>query len=62
MRRQLKTAGQKAMNEDLIFAAYNRLRALEDAAIKETKKARRSAQRRRRHGQLNGRPLPVRQR
>ena len=52
IRRQLKTAGQKAVNEDLIFAAYNRLRALEDEAVKETKKVRRSAQRRRRHERI----------
>jgi putative transposase len=52
VRRQLKTAGQKAVNDELIFAAYNRLRALEDEAINETKKARRSAQRRRHHAQI----------
>jgi putative transposase len=51
-RRKLKEDGLKAVNEDLIFKAYNRLRALEDEAIKETKKARRSAQRRRLHQQI----------
>jgi putative transposase len=47
VRRRLKEAGQKAINEALIFDAYNRLRALEAAAVVETKKARRAAQRRR---------------
>jgi putative transposase len=51
-RRKLKEDGLKAVNEDLIFKAYNRLRALEDEAIKETKKARRAAQRRRLHQQI----------
>jgi putative transposase len=46
VRRQLKTQGHKAVNEDLIFSAYNRLRALENEAVQATKKARRSAQRR----------------
>ena len=50
-RRKLKEEGLKAVNEDLIFKAYNRLRALEDEANQETRKARRSAQRRRRHQQ-----------
>jgi putative transposase len=36
----------------LIFSAYNRLRTLEDEAVKETKKARRLAQRRRLHEQV----------
>jgi putative transposase len=52
VRRKLKEEGYKAVNEDLIFRAYNRLRALQDEAIKETKKARRSAQRRRLHRQI----------
>lgn len=52
VRRKLKEAGHKAVNEDVIFRAYNRLRALQDEAIKETKKARRSAQRRRLHQQI----------
>lgn len=47
VRRRLKEEGQKAINEALIFDAYNRLRALEAAAVVETKKARRAAQRRR---------------
>ena len=48
-RRRLKRRGQKAVNEDLIFDAYNRLRALEEEAVRETKKTRRSAQRRQLH-------------
>jgi putative transposase len=47
VRRRLKEEGQKAINEVLIFDAYNRLRALEAEAVVETKKARRAAQRRR---------------
>jgi putative transposase len=52
VRRKLKEEGHKAVNEDLIFRAYNRLRALQDEAINETKKTRRSAQRRRLHQQI----------
>ena len=48
-RRRLKEEGQKAVNEERIFDAYNRLRVLEAEAIHETKKARRAAQRRRDH-------------
>jgi putative transposase len=50
-RRRLQEEGQKAINEDLLFDAYNRLRALEAAAVTETTKARRLAQRRRRQVQ-----------
>jgi putative transposase len=46
-RRRLKEEGQKAVNEGLLFDAYNQLRVLETEAIYETKKARRAAQRRR---------------
>jgi putative transposase len=53
VRRTLKAAGHKGVNEDLSFDAYNRLRALEADAVRETKKARRAAQRRRDHGQAN---------
>lgn len=56
-RRWLKEEGQKAINEDLIFDAYNRLRALEADAVQETKKARRTAQRRRGQAQAT-RPTP----
>ncbi len=58
-RRRLQEEGQKAINEDLIFDAYNRLRVLEAAAVHETKKARRAAQRRRGHAQ-GERPMPER--
>jgi putative transposase len=51
VRRKLKEEGHKSVNEDLIFDAYNRLRALEAEAVRETKKARRAAQRRRDHVQ-----------
>ena len=57
VRRRLKEEGRKAINEDLIFDAYNRLRALEGEALSATKRARRAAQRRRSHGQVE-RPLP----
>lgn len=57
VRRQLKTEGRKSVNEDLIFDAYNRLRVLEAEAVRETKKARRTAQRRRGHAQVD-RPQP----
>jgi putative transposase len=53
VRRKLKEAGHKAVNEDLIFDAYNRLRAREAEAVRETKQARRAAQRRRDHVQAN---------
>lgn len=57
VRRRLKEEGQKAVNEDLIFDAYHRLRALEAEAVQETKKARRASQRRRGHAQV-ARPQP----
>lgn len=57
VRRKLKEEGRKSVNEDLIFDAYNRLRVLEAEAIQETKKARRAAQRRRGHAQVD-RPRP----
>jgi putative transposase len=50
-RLRLKAEGYTAVNEALIFDAYNRLRALEDQAIRDTKHARRAAQRRRLHHQ-----------
>jgi len=57
-RRMLKAEGQKAVNADLIFDAYTRLRMLEDAARRETKQARRAAQRRRVHAHVARPPLP----
>lgn len=59
VRRRLKEEGQKAINEALIFDAYNRLRALEAEAVVETKKARRAAQRRRGRAEVE-RPQPKR--
>ena len=53
VRRQLKAEGRKSVNEDLIFDAYNRLRVLEAEAVRETKKARRAAQRRRGYAQVD---------
>jgi putative transposase len=52
VRRKLKDEGRRSVNEDLIFDAYNRLRVLEAEAVQETKKARRAAQRRRGHAQV----------
>ena len=51
-RRRLKEEGQKSVNEALIFDAYNRLRALEAKAVRDTQKTRRSAQRRRLYEKL----------
>jgi putative transposase len=51
-RRWLKEEGQKAINEELLFDAHNRLRVLETEAIDATKKARRAAQRRRSHTEV----------
>ncbi|ABA87387.1 integrase core domain protein [Syntrophotalea carbinolica DSM 2380] len=48
-RRRLKEEGTKDINEDLIFDAYERMRALEEQAVKETKKTRRMRQRKRTH-------------
>lgn len=59
VRRQLKAEGRQSVNEDMIFDAFNRLRALEAEAIRETKKARREAQRRRRHYEVES-PQPER--
>lgn len=59
VRHRLKDEGRTSVNEDLIFDAYNRLRVLEADAVRETKKARRAAQRRRGHAQVD-RPRPER--
>jgi putative transposase len=58
VRRRLKEAGQQAVNEELIFDAYNRLRALEGEALRNTKKARRAAQQQRLHAQIE-QPVPT---
>lgn len=59
VRRQLKAEGRKAVNAELLFDAYNRLRRLEAEAVSHTQKARREAQRRRHHTQ-GERPMPAR--
>jgi putative transposase len=46
VRRQLESEGRENVNEQLIFDAYERMRRQEEAAVGETKKARRSRQRR----------------
>lgn len=58
IRRQLKEEGQRSVDEQLIFAAYERMRAIEENAVRMTKAARRQQQRERLH---NGReePLPA---
>lgn len=55
-KRRLQEEGQRAVDEALIFAAYNRLKAIEAAAGHETKAARRKAQRQRHHAAAT-RPL-----
>ena len=57
VRRRLKDAGQHAVDEAQVFAAYNRLKAIEEAAVRETKAARRKGQRQRLHATTT-RPLP----
>lgn len=49
IRRQLQQQGRESINEELIFAAYARMREIADAAQRTTKAARRNAQRRRDH-------------
>lgn len=44
--RWLKDKGIKDINEDLIFDAHERMRQIEDAAVRQTKHTRRNAQRR----------------
>ncbi|MFA6412379.1 MAG: Mu transposase C-terminal domain-containing protein [Syntrophales bacterium] len=48
--KKLKEEGRKNINEGLIFEAYQRMREIEDRAVKDTKKTRRDKQRRRIHG------------
>ena len=45
--RRLQEAGQQTVDEGQLFAAYNRLKAIEEAAVGETKAARRKGQRQR---------------
>jgi putative transposase len=56
VKRRLKDAGQRAVDEAQLFAAYNRLKAIEEAAVRETKTARRKGQRQRLHATTT-RPL-----
>jgi putative transposase len=56
VRRHLKEAGHQAVDEAQLFAAYNRLKAIEAAAVRETKAARRKGQRQRLHAAA-ARPL-----
>jgi len=53
---RLQEAGAQAVDEEQLFAAYNRLKAIEEAAVRETKAARRKAQRQRLHA-ATARPL-----
>lgn len=48
-KRRLIEEGAKDINEDLIFATYERMRAIQEEATTKTKKARRAGQRRREH-------------
>jgi putative transposase len=51
--RQLEKEGKENINEQLIFDSYERMRQQEEQAIRETKKARRSRQRRADHQRIN---------
>jgi len=48
---RLKEEGRRDIDENLIFAAYARMRAAEEQAVRETKRARRDGQRRLHHQQ-----------
>jgi putative transposase len=61
--KRLKEEGRRDIDENLIFAAYARMRAAEEQAVRETKRARRDGQRRLHHQQsvkpqLSDQPLP----
>jgi putative transposase len=49
--KRLKEEGRRDIDENLIFAAYARMRAAEEQAVRETKRARRDGQRRLHHQQ-----------
>jgi putative transposase len=49
VKRHLKAAGHQGVDEAQLFAAYNRLKAIEAAAVRETKATRRKGQRQRLH-------------
>jgi putative transposase len=57
VRKMLADEGKEQVDEDAIFKAYDRMRAIEDAALKETATVRRREQRRRLHGSVT-RSLP----
>lgn len=52
VRRQLEKEGRENVDESVIFEAYERMRAQEDASVRETKRARRANQRRSGHQQI----------
>jgi putative transposase len=56
VKRRLQEAGQQTVDEAQLFAAYNRLKAIEEAVVRETKAARRKGQRQRLHA-ATSRPL-----
>ncbi len=49
--KRLKEEGRRDIDENMIFAAYARMRAAEEQAVRETKRARRDGQRRLNHQQ-----------
>jgi putative transposase len=49
VKRHLKEEGHQGVDEAQLFAAYHRLNAIEEAAVRETKAARRKGQRQRLH-------------
>jgi putative transposase len=56
VKRHLREEGHQGVDEAQLFAAYNRLKAIEEAAVRETKAARRKGQRQRLHAAAT-RPL-----
>jgi putative transposase len=53
IRRQLEEENVEEVNEQLIFDAFNRMRQQEEQAVRETKRARRSRQRRSEHQKVD---------
>lgn len=51
-RKRLEEEGRKEINEDLIFESYARMRAQEEQAVRETKRVRRSRERRSLHSEV----------
>jgi putative transposase len=56
VKRHLREEGHQTVDEAQLFAAYHRLKAIEEAAVRETKAARRKGQRQRLHAAA-ARPL-----